>query len=258
MKGSSENLQPFFTTCVDIGPRLRGYGQRYDDKETTMPRKTLLACGVISSLLYIGIDALAALRYPGYHSYTAQAISELGAIGAPTREFVHPFFVAYNVLLIAFGFGVWTSAGGKRALRIVGGLLIGIAVVGALTPPMYLRGTGGPSGDLPHIVLTGIIVLCIMSAITAGASLYGRKWRLYSWATLLVLLVSGTLTGVAASRLAAGQPTPWLGAAERINIGAYLLWVAALTITLLRSREAPAAWKPPTAATARYGGAAVG
>jgi hypothetical protein len=33
-----------------------------------MLRRVLLACGVLSSLLYVGIDALAAMRYGDYHS----------------------------------------------------------------------------------------------------------------------------------------------------------------------------------------------
>ena len=103
-------------------------------------KRILLVCGVLSSLLYVGIDALAALRYGDYHSYISQAISELGAIGAPTRQLVHPLFIAYGVLLIAFGVGVWTSAGRTRALRVIGAVLVGIAVVGLVTPPMYLRG----------------------------------------------------------------------------------------------------------------------
>ena len=202
-----------------------------------MLRKMLLVCGVLSSLLYLAIDALAALRYPDYHSYLSQAISELGAVGAPTKTMVDPLFLAYNVLILAFGMGVWASAHGSRSLRLTGGMLIGIGVVGQVTPPMNLRGTGDISGDLPHIVLTGVLVLSILAAITAGASLYGRRWRRYSFATILLLLLSGALTGFAASRLAAGQPTPWLGIAERINIGAYLLWVLALGITLLRSKD---------------------
>jgi hypothetical protein len=107
-----------------------------------MLKRILLVCGVLSSLLYVFIDALAALRYGDYHSYMSQAISELAAIGAPTRQLVHPLFIAYSVLLIAFGVGVWTSAGRSRALRVIGTLLVGIAVVGLVTPPMYLRGTG--------------------------------------------------------------------------------------------------------------------
>jgi Protein of unknown function (DUF998) len=225
-----------------------------------MLRKTLLFCGLVSSLLYIGIDALAALRYPAYHSYTARAISELGAIGAPTRPLAHPLFNAYGILITAFGVGVWASAQGKRILRLISGLLIGIGVVGAVTPPMYLRGTGDPSRDVPHIALTGVIVLFILSAVALGVSLYGRRWRLYSFATLAIILGSGALTGLAGSRLAAGQPTPWLGVAERINIGAYLLWVAALAIILLRARATtavPGEKRRSVPATARYGETAV-
>ena len=201
-----------------------------------MLRKALLVCGILSSVLYVATDALAALRYPDYHSYITQAISELGAVGASTKPMVDPLFLTYNILIIAFGMGVWANAQRKRALRLIGGLLIGIGVVGELTPPMNLRGTGNISGDLPHIILTGVIVLFILSAIVVGASLYGRRWRRYSLATISALLVSGAVTGFAAGELAAGQLTPWLGVAERINIGAYLLWVGALAVTLLRPR----------------------
>ena len=47
--------------------------------------KALLACGAGSTLFYFGMDAVAALLYDGY-SYTDQTISELSAIGAPTRS----------------------------------------------------------------------------------------------------------------------------------------------------------------------------
>jgi hypothetical protein len=45
------------------------------------------------------------------------------------------------------------------------------------------------------------------------------------------------LTGVAGARLAANLPTPWLGVWERINIGAYMVWVVVLAIMLLRVRH---------------------
>ena len=114
-----------------------------------MLRKTLLVCGILSSLLYVAIDSLAALRYGDYHSYTSQAISELGAIGAPTKPLVDPLFIVYSILIIAFGVGVWASAHRKRALHLIGGLLIGIGAVGLATPPMYLRGTGTSRATSP-------------------------------------------------------------------------------------------------------------
>ena len=201
-----------------------------------MLRKALLVCGVLSSLLYIGADVLAAMLHGDYHSFTSQAISELTAVGAPTKPLVDPLFIIYDVLLMAFGVAVWRSPGGKRAFHLVGGLLIGIAAVGLVWPPMQLRGTGDVSGDAPHIAVAGVIVLFILLAIGFGASLFGRRFRVYSLATILILLVSGVLTGFAGSRLAAGQPTPWLGITERINVGAYLVWVLVLAIALLRSR----------------------
>ena len=108
-------------------------GRRALAEGWNMLKRFLLVCGVLSSLLYVVIDGVAALRYGDYHSYISQAISELGAVGAPTRPLVHPLFVAYGVLLIAFGVGVWTSAGRTRALRVIGTLLVGIAVVGLVT-----------------------------------------------------------------------------------------------------------------------------
>jgi hypothetical protein len=49
-----------------------------------MARKLLLICGIVSSGLYVAADILAAMRHEGY-SYADQTISELSAIGAPTR-----------------------------------------------------------------------------------------------------------------------------------------------------------------------------
>jgi hypothetical membrane protein len=199
-----------------------------------MLRKILLVCGILSSVLYVGIDLLAALRYGDYHSFTSQAISELGAVGAPTKALVDPLFTAYGILLVAFGVGLIAYADGKRNLRVIGALLIGIWAAGLLTPSMHLRGTSNLAADAPHIVGTAVIVLFILAAVIIGASLFGIGFRRYSWATFATLIVSYVFTGIAAGKLAARQPTPWLGAVERINIGAYLLWVAALAITLLR------------------------
>lgn len=89
----------------------------------------LLACGIFSSLLYVSADVLGGLIYPDY-SFGSQTISELVAIGAPTRGVVEPLFIAYDVLALAFGVGVLWAAGRSRALRITGALLVGYALVG--------------------------------------------------------------------------------------------------------------------------------
>lgn len=49
-----------------------------------MVRNILLVCGILSSVLYVGADIVAAMSWHSY-SYTSQSISELFAIGSPTR-----------------------------------------------------------------------------------------------------------------------------------------------------------------------------
>src|SRR3712207_4288097 len=106
-----------------------------------MTRKVLLVLGIVGPLFYVATDILAAMLYEGY-SYTDQTASELFAIGAPTRPLVVPLMLAYGVLAIAFGLGVWESAGEKRALRVVAVGLIGKEVLGSLATlfaPIHLR-----------------------------------------------------------------------------------------------------------------------
>jgi len=229
-------------TRLDAAPATAwGAAARAAPQGWSMARTILLICGILSSLLYVGTDILAALRYEGY-SYTAQTVSELSAIGAPTRPLVIPIYVAYDVLLIAFGLGIRASARSKRTLRITAGLIVGIGVVGlaALPFPMHVRGTGMTLTDTMHIVLTGAIVLLTLLAMGFGATAYGRRFRLFSIVTLVTVVVFGVLAGLDGPRVAANLPTPWIGVTERINIGAYLLWVLVLGLTVLRARDSAA------------------
>jgi hypothetical protein len=203
-------------------------------------RRALLICGVLSSLLYVGIDQIAAVRHAGYHDFATQTISELGARGAPTRALVNPLFVMYDALTIAFGVGVWRSARANRPLRVAALSLIALGAIGLPGPwlfPMNLRGVGG---DVAHIVGTGVMVLFIVIGVGFGAVALGRRFRVYSVVTLIATLVFGMMTGVQAKGLATGDPTPWIGITERLCIGAFLAWVGALAIALLR---APRGWK---------------
>lgn len=205
--------------------------------------RALLTCGILSSLLYVGTDILAAIRYEGY-SYAHQTISELSAIGAPTRSFLGPVYLAYEVLLIAFGSGVWRSARGKRLLRIAAGLMVVHGVVNLVAGPfsaMHTRETiaagGATSSDTLHIVFTGVTVFLILLTIGFGASAFGKRFRVYSVATIAALIVFGGLAGMEGPGVAANLPTPWIGVTERINVYGYMLWLLVLAVGLLRARD---------------------
>lgn len=198
-------------------------------------RKGLLICGTLSSLLYVSTDILATMQWEGY-SYTSQSISELMAIGAPTRSIVVSLFSIYNMLIIAFGLGIWITDIRKR-VRFTGVLLIGYGIVGLVTLlffPMHLRGAEKTISDTMHVTLTSVIVLLILLSIGFGATAEGKWFRLYSIGTILILILFGVLAGLDGPRVAAQLPTPWLGITERVNIYTYLFWVLVLAIKLLR------------------------
>src|SRR4030095_1592132 len=101
-----------------------------------MLRTILLACGILSSLLYVATDLLGGMSYEGY-SFSAQTISELSAIGAPSKPLVGPLFLTYDVLLVAFGIGVMReTVARKRALRFAAFLLAGIVIIGVAMAPL--------------------------------------------------------------------------------------------------------------------------
>jgi len=206
-----------------------------------MARRMLLACGILSSLVYVAADVVGTLAWEGYR-YTTQTISELSAVGAPSRPLVVPLFLAHSMLVIAFGLGVWISANGWRRLRIAGGLLMAIGTVDLLAPlfPMHQRGAVISLTDSLHIVLTSVTVFLILLAVGFAATAFGRRFQAYSIGTILALLLFGALTSLDGPRLAANLPTPGMGVLERLDVGAYLIWQVALAAALWRLREAAA------------------
>lgn len=201
-----------------------------------MVRRILLLCGILSPLLYALADLLAGLGWEGY-SFRDQTISELGAIGAPTRPLFASLLVAVYLLLVAFGVGVWQSAAGGRRLRIAAGLVVGFGVL-ALTVgqfvPMRPRGTEQGLAGLLHLIEGGVAMLIILVAMGFAAAALGRGFRLYTIVTIAFVLVFGAWSGMAAAWIEAGLATPWLGVRERIFWYAYEAWFAGLALTLIR------------------------
>ena len=218
---------------MPLAPASAGHDVRHEPW-----RKIALICGIVSSLLYAAMIWL--IRYEGY-SLISRVPSELTAIGAPTRALWARLGWIYTVLVTAFGLGLWRSAGGKHPLRIAGGLILAYASLGLLWPfaAMHQRevlAAGGATwSDTAHIVLGAVTVLLMFLAIGFGAAAFGRRFRLYSIATIVVLLAFGGLTFLEAQRLQANLPTPWIGLWERINISVFLLWVAMLGAVLWRT-----------------------
>jgi hypothetical protein len=208
-----------------------------------MPRKVarvLLGCGIAYPVAYaVANDVVAASRYPGYRRMD-QAISELSAIGAPTRRFLTAMLPVFTVLQVAYGIGVWNCGQGRRSLRAVAGVLVagGITTVAWLPYPMSSRqdiaAGRGAANDVGHLVLSGITITETLGLFGAGSAAFGTRFRRYSLASAAVVMVSGALTSVQAAKIPTGEPTPRMGLYERASVAAWLLWMGVLATKLLR------------------------
>jgi hypothetical protein len=205
-------------------------------------RKILLVCGMLSSLLYIAMNIFIPMEWANYSCFS-QTVSELSAIGAPTRSIWVLTAMIYTSLFAAFGFGVFLSAGNNRSVQITGILIIVFGLIGLGWPPMHLRealAAGEKSvTDTMHIVFAIVTVLLMLLTMGFGSLGKGKGFRVYSIFSIVLLLFFGALTSKDAPLIESNQPTPWVGVWERINIGIFLLWVIIFAL-LLWQINAPA------------------
>jgi hypothetical protein len=197
--------------------------------------KALLLCGLLSSLVYAAINIVVPFRWAEY-SVIDQTVSELSAIGTPTRSLWLMVVIPYIVLFAAFGLALVREADGSRWLRLAGWLIVVSSAFNIYWPPMHRRevlaASGGTLTDTLHLVWASMTVLLFVLIMAFAAAAMGSRFRAYTIGSTAVLLASGVLTWRDASNVAANLPTPWIGVWERISIGVFLLWVAVLSLAL--------------------------
>jgi len=206
-------------------------------------RGVLLTCGILAAILYVAMTLFVGLLWEGY-SVASHVPSELSAIGAPTRTLWIFLGAVYGVLMIAFGWIVWATAPSNRALRVAGALLIAHTAFGQFWPPMHQRAVlaagGGTLTDTLHLVWAAVTGIVFMLIVGFGAAALGKRFRVYSIATMAIVLACVAVTATYAPDLQADLPTPWVGVWERISIAAFMAWIVVLATTLLRARRPPA------------------
>jgi hypothetical protein len=205
-------------------------------------QKALLYCGIVSSVLYFAINVIVPLQWEGY-SLASRVPSELSAIGAPTSKLWAILATPYTFLMLAFGWGVLKAAGENHRLRIAGKLLIAYGALGFLWPfaPMHLRETlaagGGTFSDTLHKILAAITNIIYLLALGFSAVALGKRFRIYSIITFVLVLVFGALTFREIQGIGRNEPTPLVGVWERTDIGFFLIWIVVLAIVLLRKQS---------------------
>jgi hypothetical protein len=118
-------------------------------------------------------------------------------------------------------------------------LLIAFGIIALTAGPfvsMRERGTEQGLAGAFHLVEGAAEMIILLAAMGFAAAAIGRRFALYTIATVAVMLVFGAWSAMDIPSVEAGVATPWLGVKERIYWYAYQLWFIGLAVMLLVER----------------------
>jgi hypothetical protein len=206
--------------------------------------------GLAAAAVYIGATAAGSLLDPKY-SQIRQHISDLTATGASTWAALVGPYVAYNLLVLAFAFGLYGTS--PRGRLWAGGLgllaLNALAGVGMVT---WLRedvgGVPTTFAGAGHLVLAGISSLTIVlgSIVFGFAFRRSAAWRPLATFSFAVAVGFATLGPMAA--IATTAKSDLVGLAERGPIGLFVVWLLVVAWFSLRRARRPLRQLPSAAA----------
>lgn len=204
-------------------------------KKTLVQKLGLL--GVVSFLSYTAAVIFAPLAYPGYN-WMEQAVSDLSAANAPSLALWNQLTAFYNVCEVLCVTVVCIGIEGQKTRLLRAGVYLfavmeWISAVGYRMFPLSDSGYAGTFQDVMHMVVTVLVVLLSIVALTviiiAGAK--SKDCRSYGFCAGIALLLM--LAGAVGINIV---PADYFGIAERFSVFAAAGFNASLGIQLFLRR----------------------
>lgn len=199
--------------------------------------RAFLGCGILIPFwLLLGVT-LTARAYPGY-SHLDQAMSQLGAVGAPTHSFsawVNNFPLGVMFVLFAIGVARRFKASPMALLSAVLILIHGLA---SFTAGYFSCDQGcapiQPSVSQQNHNLAGLVMFISLTLASVLWTFLGRallssaRFAMFSAICVVLAIVTVMLMATA---LADGH---LFGLYQRLNYGVSVVWIASLAVAALQ------------------------
>ncbi|MFJ4064245.1 DUF998 domain-containing protein [Pseudomonas sp. NPDC089996] len=198
--------------------------------------RALLTCGLLIPFWLLTGVWLTAQAYPGY-DHLQQAMSQLGATGAPTQDWsplLNNFPLALLFVLFALGLARrWRTS----KLAMLSAALILLHGLGSLGTGLFPCDQGcapaEPSRSQQLHNLCGLVMFLSLTLASAlwvrlGKRLAGSK--ALGWFSL-VCLIAAVVTAVLMAQ--AAQSGQLFGLYQRLNYGVSVIWIAGLALCSL-------------------------
>lgn len=206
----------------------------------TTTDRNLLRLGLLIPLwLFVGV-ALTSLGYPGY-SHLDQAMSQLGAAGAPTQGYsawVNNF--PLGLLFVLFAVGVARRFAGSR-LALCSAALIALHGVASFATGYFSCDQGcaplQPSASQQIHNLAGLVMFLSLTLASALWTLLGSRLlstTAFGWFSLLCVMLAVVTVVMMARAFVDGHG---FGLFQRLNYAVSVIWVAGLAGVVLRDES---------------------
>jgi hypothetical protein len=193
--------------------------------------------GIFGPVAFVATWAVAGAASVGYDP-VGQAISELAAVGAPTRAWMSAAFVVFGLTALPFAgaLQVVLPPGGRRVALAVSAC--GLGTIGAAVFPCTAGcpGAGASATDTGHAITATIGYLALVAAplLTAGLLWPHRDaYRAFAWWSLL----AGVVSAIAMAAWALGMFGGAGGAGQRGFNTLLDVWWATAGVLVLRRRH---------------------
>lgn len=200
--------------------------------------RLLLGCGLLIPVwLLMGVTLTAAI-YPGY-SHLHQAMSQLGAVGAPTQGWsalLNNFPLGGLFALFAWGLARrWRQSNWAR----LSALLVLVHALGSIGTGWFACDQGcapaQPSFSQQMHNLSGLLMFLSLTLASLLWSWLGKRVAgsaSLAWWSLVCTVLAIVSVILMAQATHSGE---WFGLYQRLNYGVSVIWIAILALYSLRS-----------------------
>jgi Protein of unknown function (DUF998) len=212
-----------------------------DEGSAARLRQWIGVTGLSAVVTYVGATIAGSFLNPSY-SQVRDHVSDLTATSAPTASELTPVYVFANLLVVAFGIGLYLASDrgstSKTALR-----LLSINAIAGVATVTWLR--GDVHGTAATVAGAGHVGFAIVSflAILVGLFVYGfafkedAAWRSLSIVTFVIGVMFAVLGPFAA--VASATNNDLAGLAERGATGLVTLWLLVVSFYALIHTSRP-------------------
>ena len=189
--------------------------------------------GIVSFLSYTAAVVFAPLAYPGYN-WLAQAVSDLSAANAPSLSLWNQLSAFYNVCEVVCVTVVCIGIQGQKTKLLRTGIYLfavmeWISAVGYRMFPLSSSGYAGAFQDVMHMVITALVVLLSIVALTMIIVAGAKSKNCRSYGVCAAVALAMMLVGAMGMKIV---PADYFGVVERFSVFAATGFNAALGIHL--------------------------